>query len=521
MKTCILMCALYFASPLVSSQSLTTNGTLAFIDIASNRTVPADSLTLPTWVTSLSIIGSSDSIINSTSSIRYQQFELMLKAVLGSIPLSITNVTWLVDCNQLLIFQSSSCSMDKWLQYDVGLGYMRISHYQNQTSSLTLSAFNITCPPSQSLLPPCTAASVSFAAQLAAALVQMQLGPPVTIRLMRNISIPQDGTAAWLAIARSAAAASQYHVNKSSLVFSRGIYVYSNLSLIGQAGSLTELDLGLNLDLILIDDDNRSGFISMTNLVLVNMAVGADQFWPSSLLVGSVWALNFNRKPASQNIYTVLTLTNVIVVVPPDLYSYLATWSARQASPVPQESATADWMLNFVFFSIDIARADKNNLYVKQRVGSGTLWSQSVLTDLPRVSPLLVNSTGVTSLDDNDPFAPFSLFTPVFNSSQLYAQLSNASTAVTVIMSSISMPKLPVRVSKSLSIIGRKTNPVALDFGGFSDLILLSPSTTLKLSYLTLVGLGVGNSSNLDIDDSSSRLLSNLTSGLWAISFPR
>lgn len=259
----------------------------------------------------------------------------------------------------------------------------------------------------------------------------------------------------------------------------------------------------------------------MTNLLLVNLAVGKDSSWPSSLLVGAIWAINFNRKPASQFMYTVVTLTNVIVVVPPDLYSFLATWSARQASPVPQESSTANWMKDFVFFSIEIDHADANNLYVKQRTGSGTLWLSSILTDVPRVSSLLLNATGITSLDDTDPYAPLSEFTPVFNSSQLLTQLSSASTPVTVIMNSLSLPNAPVKVTRSLSVVGRSTNPVALDFGGASDLILLSSSATLKFARLTLIGLGPGNASNLPTSDTSSRLLTNLTSGLWAVSFSR
>jgi hypothetical protein len=178
-------------------------------------------------------------------------------------------------------------------------------------------------------------------------------------------------------------------------------------------------------------------------------------------------------------------------------------------------------MRDFVFFSTDIDRADSNNLYMKQRTGSGTLWKSSILSDLPRISNHLQNATGITSLVDTDPFAPLSEFTPVFDASKLIAQLSNASTSVIVIMANIALPPLSVQVTRSLSIVGRKTNPVALDFGGAANSILLSSSTTLKLAHLTLIGLGPGNTSKLLPTDSSSRLLSNLTSGIWAVSFSR
>lgn len=160
---------------------------------------------------------------------------------------------------------------------------------------------------------------------------------------------------------------------------------------------------------------------------------------------------------------------------------------------------------------------------MRQRIGSGTIWQNSVLTDLPVVSKLLMEETGITSLVDSDPFTPLSEFTPVFNSSQLRAQISNASSRNIVIMSSLSLSaKGSIQVLKSLNIIGRRLRPVALDFGGASSLIFLSASVSLKLAYLTLMGLGpMSNTSALPALESSSHLLANLTSGLWAFSFSR
>jgi hypothetical protein len=315
--------------------SITTNGTGTSILIGNQTVLLAEIASK--WssnLTSIDIRGSFGSILDASGiTLTYKDLDAMAAGHFVVRSVSMSRVVWVVNCTQLLTLQALSCSKNQWDQYDQGAGYMFVHAYQS--SSVSLSSVNMTCPFASASVPPCTAASIYSYVQLATALAQLQIGPSLTIRIMTNVSLPMNGTQHWLDVAR--AASSQ---RNTSLVSSMGILVFCNVTLIGQAGSITELDLGLNLDLFLIND-NQTGSISMTNLVLINLAVGKDSTWPSSLLVGALWAINFNRKPASQSLYTVVTLTDVIVIVPNDLYLYLATWSARQASPVPQESATA------------------------------------------------------------------------------------------------------------------------------------------------------------------------------------
>lgn len=233
----------------------TINGTRASMMIATNQTVDftAAASSLQPSVSSVDVSGSFSSVIDTQSSQElYLTLDALASGLVGNRSLTVTSVAWAVNCNQLSVLQAASCSMNQWLQYDQGIGYMFISSYQNGFSSF--SSVNVTCPIALAPIPPCTCASIYSSTQLATALVQLQLGPPLTIKIMRNISIPVNGTQSWLAAANAAAPRSN-----ATLVSSSGILIFCSLTLIGQPGSITEIDLGLNLDLLFINDSNELG----------------------------------------------------------------------------------------------------------------------------------------------------------------------------------------------------------------------------------------------------------------------
>lgn len=131
---------------------------------------------------------------------------------------------------------------------------------------------------------PCAVARVTTPQALSAAIValQLQVAPqaPVVLQLTGNMSLGSD---TWPV---------------------GGVRISTNVTLVGPPAAqgsvidngtldMIELDLRLNLDWVTVDQHN--GTLLLQDLVLSNLPVNDDCNFPTSLLVGAVWPVKFDR----------------------------------------------------------------------------------------------------------------------------------------------------------------------------------------------------------------------------------
>eukprot|EP00798_Chlamydomonas_sp_ICE-L_P024944 gene24944-10598_t len=382
------------------------------------------------------------------------------------------------------------------------------------------------------------------------------------------------------------------------------------------AAEAIELDLGNNLNVWNVD--MNTGILELHNMTVVGLALGSDELYPMSMLVGAMWAANFDRPKATRNM---LLFVNCILIVPPDLYSYLAYWSAAQDprvpqvklkadcwfknecsaldgpimgqqqnkntdshvpqmelqadcwfknecstqddSRVPQVKLTAEWFRLYIFFYIDINRADSHNIYMNERRGSGTQWINTTLSNkIRRTSPFLT-STGIQAISSVDPYLPLDQLRTVGNASELVqvlgAELAGISRIIImnnmslrdalkngtlvqvleaelagishiIIMNNMSLRDalkngtvaahgvLASLQTRPVTIAGRPMLHTTLDLGGMSNAISIQQPSQLTLQRLTLTGLGPASDSNTY---AVSTELQNVTSALWSFEFLR
>ncbi len=93
----------------------------------------------------------------------------------------------------------------------------------------------------------------------------------------------------------------QNHVRLvTSLWPEQGVSVAAQVTLVGRPPSKVDLDFsGYELDFagvpLFVRLDQQLGSIAFVDMCLTNMALGADRLFPSSLLVGAVWVVEFDR----------------------------------------------------------------------------------------------------------------------------------------------------------------------------------------------------------------------------------
>lgn len=158
-------------------------------------------------------------------------------------------------------------TIKRWQSAD---GTATVSYMKLSCNDTAKSSINSSSTSNSTVLMPCTAVSVTNHTQLMQALVASQrISEAVYVLLAANISIPYGQ---WPAT---------------------GVFINRNVTIAGMPGVATELDLGLNLNLLRLD--LAAGYVEIQGLVLVNLAMDNMANFPSSLLMGAVWAFKFDR----------------------------------------------------------------------------------------------------------------------------------------------------------------------------------------------------------------------------------
>jgi len=315
------------------------------------------------------------------------------------------------------------------------------------------------------------------------------------------------------------------------------------VTIVGSSAVRPEIDFQLNTNFVAVNQ--TTGSLTLSSIVLTNMPIGSNSVFPTSLLVGAVWPVSFDRPAATR---PMLTMMGVSLVVPHDLFSYLSYWAGMQTSNIPLFRDQAEWLKGNVYFAQAIAAADDTKLVFTRREGQGTLWLNSTLTSIPYKAAPLLQKTGVTELVPGAPYTPFVNITPIYTAAQLAAALhtppntyfilmtdmqlsssvihaavdssSNGSTvnSTTAAGTSLCLPAASVAVKQQVLLIGRPGKTVILDFGGCSGMVNVSleRGSRLSLQRLVLTGLAPA-ASQLAVQPP---VLRNLTAKLWAFNLP-
>ncbi|GAX74416.1 hypothetical protein CEUSTIGMA_g1864.t1 [Chlamydomonas eustigma] len=551
--------SLYLESPSLDFQSYGF-GRAAF------KLNPNDSLSLQSFTLLLSSPVVTSSLMAISPSIYIAS---TISSSVGS--LSLSDITILEsNCSLIYQLQAYSCDLPPNYQYEVGIGYIYLNAYVQ--GNVSLRAVNITCGALRQnkalsagmglpIPPPCASCTVYSYMELLEAVGTLQeiTSGNVTIQLGANITLPlgvslplllaNESWASWWATGHRPESNTTQppavpsvpssgltgvaplggsglrSVTPDSLLMP----IYRHLTFSSAPskqfmGGVTELSLGLQPD---VWEVNATGSLTFIDLVVSNLPEGPRSFWPRSMMLYGLFSVKLDLDAPLTTFY------NCTIVFTTDFYLYWAYWIAQAASLVPQDRATAAWLVTYLKVSNKLRSASANSLFLTYHSCPVNVMYDCILTDLPVVYPMEKESVGILELNPQNPYAPLNIYEPICNALEFAEALLNSTATHLVLMSDISVldPQImesgvvlsSLFINRTITVLALPGEQRVFDLDLTQNSLTIGPGMQLYLVRLFFVGLPprMTQAASIDASNGAVQVLSNITAAFWALSFGR